>query len=117
MTDADPRKSSMLRCCQGGKPGWNLNTALPDEAIEYIITRTATNPKRPWFIHYAQGATHAPHHPTKERVDKNQRDALVCSREACSGGSPKPLSCWVLLAGCTVVVRAPPRVAGSAGWT
>ena len=78
VTDADPRKSSMLRCCQGGKPGWNLNTALPDEAIEYIITRTATNPKRPWFIHYAQGATHAPHHPTKERVDKNQRDALVC---------------------------------------
>ena len=39
---------------------------------------------------------------------------LFVGREACSGGSPKPLSCWVLLAGCTVVVRAPPRMAGSA---
>ncbi len=53
-----------------GKPGWNLNTAMADEAIQYINTQTATNPKRPWFIHYAPGATHAPHHPTKEWVDK-----------------------------------------------
>jgi arylsulfatase len=53
-----------------GNPGWNLNTALADEAIEYITTQTATDPKRPWFIHYAPGATHAPHHPTKEWVDK-----------------------------------------------
>jgi arylsulfatase len=53
-----------------GKPGWNLNTALADEAIEYISRQTATNPKRPWFIHYAPGATHAPHHPTPEWVEK-----------------------------------------------
>jgi arylsulfatase A-like enzyme len=53
-----------------GEPGWNLNTALADEAVEYISAQTATNPKRPWFIHYAPGATHAPHHPTPEWVEK-----------------------------------------------
>ena len=53
-----------------GKPGWNLITAMADDAIEYINTQTATNPKRPWFMHYAPGATHAPHHPTREWVDK-----------------------------------------------
>ena len=53
-----------------GKPGWNLNTALADECIEYISTQTATDPKRPWFIHYAPGATHAPHHPTPEWIEK-----------------------------------------------
>jgi arylsulfatase A-like enzyme len=53
-----------------GKPGWNLITAMADDTIEYINTHTATNPKRPWFIHYAPGATHAPHHPTKEWDDK-----------------------------------------------
>ena len=53
-----------------GSPGWNLVTAMADDAIAYINTQTATNPKRPWFIHYAPGATHAPHHPTKEWVDK-----------------------------------------------
>jgi arylsulfatase A-like enzyme len=53
-----------------GKPGWNLNTALADDAVEYISMQTATNPKRPWFIHYAPGATHAPHHPTPEWVER-----------------------------------------------
>ena len=53
-----------------GNPGWNLITAMADDTIDYINTQTATNPKRPWFIHYAPGATHAPHHPTPEWVDK-----------------------------------------------
>ena len=53
-----------------GKPGWNLITAMADDCIEYITTQTSTDPKRPWFIHYAPGATHAPHHPTQEWMDK-----------------------------------------------
>ena len=53
-----------------GKPGWNLITAMADDCIEYISTQTATDPKRPWFIHYAPGATHAPHHPTPEWIEK-----------------------------------------------
>jgi arylsulfatase len=53
-----------------GDPGWNMITAMADDCIEYITTQTSTDPKRPWFIHYAPGATHAPHHPTKEWVDK-----------------------------------------------
>ena len=28
------------------------------------------DPSKPFFIKYAPGATHAPHHPTKEWVDK-----------------------------------------------
>ena len=55
-----------------GKPGWNLITAMADDCIEYISTQTSTDPKRPWFIHYAPGATHAPHHPTPG-VDQDDR--------------------------------------------
>ena len=29
-----------------------------------------TDPSKPLFIYYVPGATHAPHHPTKEWVDK-----------------------------------------------
>ena len=43
---------------------------MADDAIAYINQQVSNNPKRPWFIHYAPGATHAPHHPTKEWVDK-----------------------------------------------
>src|SRR5215469_10360345 len=53
-----------------GHPGWNLITAMADDAIDWIRTEHEVDPRRPWFIHYAPGATHAPHHPTKEWVDK-----------------------------------------------
>jgi arylsulfatase len=55
-----------------GKPAgtWNLVTAMADEAIDWMTTMHQTNPNKPWLIKYAPGATHAPHHPTKEWVDK-----------------------------------------------
>jgi arylsulfatase len=53
-----------------GKPGWNLVTGMADDAIEYMMRMHQTQPEKPIFIKYAPGATHAPHHPTKEWVDK-----------------------------------------------
>jgi arylsulfatase len=55
-----------------GKPGWNLVTGMADDAIDYISRMHQTNPAKPIFIKYAPGATHAPHHPTKEWVQKIQ---------------------------------------------
>jgi len=45
-------------------------TAIADDAIDYISRIHQTLPDKPNFIKYAPGATHAPHHPTKEWVDK-----------------------------------------------
>jgi arylsulfatase A-like enzyme len=53
-----------------GKPGWNLITGMADDAIDYISRIHQTDPSKPIFIKYAPGATHAPHHPTKEWVEK-----------------------------------------------
>ena len=53
-----------------GKPGWNLVTAMADDAIDYMNRLNQIDPAKPFFIKYAPGATHAPHHPTKEWVDK-----------------------------------------------
>jgi len=53
-----------------GKPEWNLITGMADDAIEYLNRINQTMPSKPFFIKYAPGATHAPHHPTKEWVDK-----------------------------------------------
>lgn len=49
---------------------WNLITAMADDAITYIRTQTEIAPNRPWFIHYAPGGTHAPHHPTQEWIQR-----------------------------------------------
>lgn len=53
-----------------GKPGWNLTTAMADDAIEYINRINALSPEQPFFIKYAPGGVHSPHHPTPEWIDK-----------------------------------------------
>ena len=53
-----------------GKPDWNLITGMADDAIDYMTRIHQTQPDKPIFIKYAPGATHAPHHPTKEWVDR-----------------------------------------------
>ena len=51
-------------------PDYNLVTAMADDAIDYIKNVDALNPDQPFFIYYAPGATHAPHHPTEEWIEK-----------------------------------------------
>jgi arylsulfatase A-like enzyme len=51
-------------------PGWNLETAMADEAIQYIKQLKEIALGKPWFVYYVPGATHAPHHPTPEWVKK-----------------------------------------------
>ncbi len=53
-----------------GKPGWNLTTAMADDAIDWLSQLNQIDPSKPFFCHYVPGASHAPHHPTKEWVDK-----------------------------------------------
>ena len=53
-----------------GKPGWNLTTAMADEAITYINRINALDPEQPFFVYYVPGGTHAPHHPTPEWIKK-----------------------------------------------
>ncbi|WKZ14795.1 MAG: arylsulfatase [Candidatus Jettenia caeni] len=54
-----------------GKEGhYTLNDSLADEAIKYIFQQKSVTPDRPFFIYFAPGATHAPHHVPKEWLDK-----------------------------------------------
>jgi len=53
-----------------GKPGWNLTTGMADDVIDYLNRINQIQPDKPFFVKYAPGATHAPHHPTEEWVKK-----------------------------------------------
>jgi arylsulfatase A-like enzyme len=53
-----------------GNPSWNLETAMADDAIQHIKELKEIAPGKPWFVYYAPGATHAPHHPTSEWIEK-----------------------------------------------
>ncbi|HYL60028.1 MAG TPA: arylsulfatase, partial [Candidatus Acidoferrales bacterium] len=53
-----------------GHPGWNLTTAMADDAIAYLNQLNELSPEKPFFVYYVPGGTHAPHHPTPEWIDK-----------------------------------------------
>ena len=53
-----------------GNPGWNLTTAMADDAIHWMNQLNAIDPSMPFFVHYVPGGTHAPHHPTPEWIKK-----------------------------------------------
>ena len=53
-----------------GNPGWNLTTAMADDAIAHIKRLNETAPDKPFLVHYTPGGTHAPHHPTPEWIAK-----------------------------------------------
>jgi arylsulfatase A-like enzyme len=53
-----------------GKPGWNLITAMADDAIQHMRMLNETQPDKPFFVYYVPGGTHAPHHPTPEWIKK-----------------------------------------------
>jgi len=53
-----------------GNPGWNLTTAMADDAIRWMRQLNDIDPSKPFFLHYVPGGTHAPHHPTPEWVKK-----------------------------------------------
>jgi arylsulfatase A-like enzyme len=53
-----------------GKPGYNLITDMADDAIDYMKQLNAAAPDKPFFIYYVPGATHAPHQPTPEWIEK-----------------------------------------------
>jgi arylsulfatase len=53
-----------------GNPKWNMETAMADDAIQYMKQLKELAPDQPFFVYYVPGATHAPHHPTPEWIKK-----------------------------------------------
>ena len=50
--------------------GYHLTEDLADQAVSWIRTQKALMPEKPFFVYFAPGATHAPHHVPKEWADK-----------------------------------------------
>ena len=50
--------------------GYHLTEDLADRAVSWIRTQKALMPEKPFFVYFAPGATHAPHHVPAEWADK-----------------------------------------------
>lgn len=53
-----------------GHPGWNLETAEADDAIDWLNRMNDIDPKMPFFIYFVPGGTHSPYDPTPYWIKK-----------------------------------------------
>ena len=51
-------------------PGYHFTTDMTDQAIKWVSAQQSLTPDRPFYMYYAPGATHAPHHVPKAWIDK-----------------------------------------------
>ena len=61
-TPVEPKKSP--------EEGYHFMEDMTDKAINWIGQQKALIPDKPFFVYFAPGATHAPHHVPKEWADK-----------------------------------------------
>lgn len=50
--------------------GYHLTEDLTDRAVDWMRQQKALMPTKPFFVYYAPGATHAPHHVPREWADR-----------------------------------------------
>jgi arylsulfatase len=55
---------------KGREEDYTLNEHLANKAIDYVRRQKSITPDRPFFVYYAPGATHAPHHVPKDWMKK-----------------------------------------------
>ncbi len=61
-TPVEPKRSP--------EQGYHLMEDMTDKALLWIGQQKALTPDKPFFVYFAPGATHAPHHVPKEWADK-----------------------------------------------
>jgi len=51
-------------------PNYHFTVDMTNQAISWVRFQKALSPDKPFFMYYAPGATHAPHHVPKQWADK-----------------------------------------------
>ena len=51
-------------------PDYHFTTDMTDQAIRWVSAQQALTPDKPFYLYFATGATHAPHHAPKEWIEK-----------------------------------------------
>jgi len=51
-------------------PNYHFTTDIANQAMNWVSAQQALTPDKPFYIYFATGATHAPHHAPKEWIEK-----------------------------------------------
>jgi arylsulfatase A-like enzyme len=64
------RNTTVVLPPKSPEEGYHLSEDLADDAISWLNTHRALQPDKPFFMYWASGAIHGPHHIMKEWADK-----------------------------------------------
>ena len=51
-------------------PNYHFTTDMTDQALAWMNTQQSLTPDKPFYLYFATGATHAPHHVPKSYIEK-----------------------------------------------
>jgi arylsulfatase len=95
-----------------GDPDYHFLTDMTTKAIEWVRVQQSLTPDKPFFVYYAPGATHAPHHVPKsyiarqkgkfdegydvirERIFAQQKKLGIIPAETKLAGKPEEIKDW-----------------------
>ncbi len=52
------------------RPDYHFTTDMTDKAIAWVSAQQSLTPDKPFYLYFAPGATHAPHHVPKQWIEK-----------------------------------------------
>ncbi len=96
--------------------GYHFTADMTDQAIEWVGQQKALMPDKPFFVYYAPGATHAPHHvpaewsakyqgafddgwdALRERTIARQKELAVVPPDAALTPRPQEIPAWAEIA-------------------
>lgn len=79
-------------------PDYHFLADMTDQAVNWMKFQNALQPDKPFFVYYAPGATHAPHHVPKSYIEKHkgefdegwdQMREEILARQIASGIAPE----------------------------
>lgn len=64
------RNTQLLEAPKSAAEGYHLTADITDDAIRWLHTHEASAPGKPYFLYFATGAAHAPHHVPPQWIEK-----------------------------------------------
>ena len=64
------RNTTVVMPPSSPEEGYHISEDLADDAINWLQTHKALRPDKPFYMYWASGALHGPHHVNKEWADK-----------------------------------------------
>jgi arylsulfatase A-like enzyme len=101
------RDNGLIEPPRSPMDGYHLTEDLVDQAMRLVQDQQQATPKKPFFLYFATGATHAPHHAPRDAIDR-YRGHFDAGWDAWRAATfDRQLASGVVPAGTTLTPRPP----------